>query len=93
MLGYARCLRGCCRILPGRRRRTGGDSEADPETPFVWVDIRPDASTGILLDLIVGNSGSPMAKTWKAVAAGWSGASTAAGQGHGAALLTVVDRD
>lgn len=33
----------------------------DAAQPFVWVDIRPDASTGILLNLIVGNSGSTVA--------------------------------
>jgi hypothetical protein len=33
----------------------------DAAQPFVWVDIRPDASTGILLNLVVGNSGSTVA--------------------------------
>lgn len=33
----------------------------DAAQPFVWVDIRPDALTGILLNLVVGNSGSTVA--------------------------------
>ncbi len=33
----------------------------DAAQPFVWVDIRPDALTGILLNLVVGNSGPTVA--------------------------------
>ena len=33
----------------------------DAAQPFVWVDIRPDHSTGTLLNLVVGNSGPTVA--------------------------------
>jgi len=33
----------------------------DAAQPFVWVDIRPDTSTGTLLNLVVGNSGLTVA--------------------------------
>ena len=33
----------------------------DAAQPYVWVDIRPDDSTGTLLNLVVGNSGPTVA--------------------------------
>jgi hypothetical protein len=33
----------------------------DAAQPYVWVDVRPDDSTGTLLNLVVGNSGPTVA--------------------------------
>lgn len=33
----------------------------DSAQPYVWVDVRPDESTGTLLNLVVGNSGPTLA--------------------------------
>jgi hypothetical protein len=34
----------------------------DAAQPYVWVDIRPDESQGMMLDLVVGNSGPTVAE-------------------------------
>jgi hypothetical protein len=34
----------------------------DAAQPYVWVDMRPDESQGMMLDLVVGNSGPTVAE-------------------------------
>jgi hypothetical protein len=37
----------------------------DAAQPYVWVDIRPDPQSGVILVLVVGNSGPTVAKNVK----------------------------
>ena len=35
---------------------------AEASQPYVWVDVRPDPANGVLLNLMIGNSGSTIAR-------------------------------
>lgn len=38
----------------------------EAQQPYVWVDVRPDDTTGVLLNLVVGNSGPAVARNVRA---------------------------
>ncbi len=38
----------------------------EAQQPYVWVDIRPDETTGVLLNLVIGNSGPTIARNVRA---------------------------
>lgn len=38
----------------------------EAQQPYVWVDVRPDDTTGVVLNLVVGNSGPTVARNVQA---------------------------